>query len=397
MRTRKQDVANFTVNHAILLSVAERTIYPLIALVKMHNWYTGHMSTEGGNVNRTVNPEYANTIETRQQLEKLRKERAVVFVPGLAEASPIFDSLVTSLEEVSKERGTEPQEYNAAMQSARLYVVSTHDDVASKYQQKISEKVTKDMWKQGKGAAKEVPIMGVISDSEKHHDSFENRVQLVLQGAREAMTDETEELTIVGHSAGAAATLAAVAQIVAETKENKTRLPKIHLILLAPAIPGEARKMIPVAAPFLRVMLRNLFTQPFSQTYLKHLFAHEDIHMNDEDILNLFGPLKSKKFAAKILASKVPTAGKEGNTLMQWPRVFGDLKPGDWPENLTIDVVIPDDDRLVSTSAQYALVNNVLKEQLGGRVEGFSVSGGHLEPLENKETARVVAERIFKP
>ncbi len=332
-----------------------------------------------------------DNVREREGHEQLRKKRAAIFVPGLSETSPIFDVLTHSLREIETERGVESQKSQGAMQTARLYVVNTHDEAFSEFQhvestQKAQEPISKDS----------SPILGIVSKGEKKHESFDDRVHLVEQAIYEALREEqTEELTIVGHSAGGAATLAAIATLVEDAKKEGWTLPKMRIILLAPAIPKEARKQIVVAPPFIRVIVRNVLSVPFSKSYVKQLFSGEDMDMADKDIVELFGPLKSEKFKKSIVDSKVPTAGGEGYALMMRPETLGSLTPSDWPKNLTVDVVIPANDRLVSPAGQRALVKNALKPQLTDRAKEFSVQGGHLAPLEDEDLAHFVAERIF--
>ncbi|MAJ97187.1 MAG: hypothetical protein CMI56_01045 [Parcubacteria group bacterium] len=372
------------------------------------------MSIEGGISSTPSQPKSNESLESSRH-----KANAVVFVPGLTEGPAIFDVVAKRMHDAAKERGS--KEEGASLDAARLYVVSTHDEYESAAQQNISAEVAakdaerKERIEKKKNAnflvkpfitvpaeletPERAPIMSVVSDSETHHSNFENRVRLAEKAMEEATTPETENISIIGHSAGGAAVLAAVANEVARRNELDTaerkKLPGINAVLVAPAVPGDVDALVTVAPTFVGVVLADFFkkalTLNFSEMYIKQLVMGEDIVARRKDIEKISGPLNDESYKKAVLDSAVPLSGGEGMDLLQYPKVLGDLTPEDWPEDVTIDVIVPKSDKWVSAKGQTKLVDDVLTGLMGDKARKHSVPGGHLPLGEDGDTAELVA------
>jgi predicted alpha/beta hydrolase family esterase len=317
-------------------------------------------------------------------LETLALSRAIVFVPGLGESAT----------EIYRDIG----QIVGIKDSIHFFSVSTHADKESERQHYISKEISvkKD---QSNLVSEKSPLMCIVSDEERDpHTSFENRVRLTTTAIKEAKESNAEEIVLVGHSAGGLAVLSALAREVETRKSNtvESSLPPIHAVLIAPAIPGDVKKWITVEPTFLKVMIRDMVTSIWrnNPSYIGQLLRGQDIVPSDEDLAEILGPTEDRDFEQNIVKGAVPISGAEGLELLQYPKVLGDLKPEDWPENFRIDVVIPQNDQWISKEGQYKLATEVLHALTGGKTATTFVPGGHL-PLGAKEQAsKIIADII---
>lgn len=80
---------------------------------------------------------------------------------------------------------------------------------------------------------------------------------------------------------------------------------------------------------------------------------------------------------------------------MKYPNVLNKTEKEKWPKNISIDVVIPENDQWVNMDGQRKLVAKVLRPLLGKKVHESSVQGGHL-PLGKDDSATMVADMISR-
>lgn len=295
---------------------------------------------------------------------------SVIFVPGLFGTVDIFDPLRKSYE---KDGGDKPY----------LFSVSTHPDIESKRQNDISRLENAKDYAQ--------PIVCIVSDEQRDqaHKSFAHRVELVQKSISEA--EKLGDITIVGHSTGGLATLSAVAQKVREYSKSYSpeKLPKIHAILIAPSVAGDiGLSTLPVELGFIKVVLRDflmkLFLNGSGRSYIVSLLKRETINPSLSDFKALVGEIEDKDYLNRISEGVVPLDGGEGRDLVFPPKVLEDIKIGDWPDNIKIDVVIPKSDGWVNMKGQEKLVDDVLISLAGGNVAKHKVNGGHI-PMGNSE------------
>ncbi|QSH39524.1 alpha/beta hydrolase [Candidatus Kaiserbacteria bacterium] len=338
------------------------------------------------------------------------EENPIILVAGLSENIDMYSDVARLFPDKSK----------------KFTFLSTHPEEEAKRQQEISGAVeygdaSKDSLDDGESTKKNTPIMSVrdaqyfanqenpenMTEYEdnvlaERHKNFESRVQLAEKALREAVENSegtTNEITIVGHSAGGFATLAALARVVASSEKS---LPKIHAVLIAPAIPGEVKQWLAVEPTFIGVVMRDFFRKigKLSSSYLVQLFSKRDITPSDADLAKILGPMQDADFEDRVLKGAVPIAGGEGLDLINYTEAFKDngtaLEFQDWPKNVTIDVVIPTNDQWVSVNGQKKLVTDVLKAVAGENAQGHLLEGEPHLPLGEKDAAEKVAEIIAR-
>jgi len=249
------------------------------------------------------------------------------------------------------------------------------------------------------------PIMSIISNNEKRHDTFEDRVQLVEKALHEAVTNDTKEVVLVGHSAGATATLAAVGREVLRRNElseiQRKALPRIKMVLIAPAVPGDAHKILTLAPSFIKTMLTDFVKKAFSgdvsNAYLKQLVCGPDVLAGKKDLEELLGPFGDETYKDEVVTWAVPLPAKEARDLMYYPIILKGLDAQQWPEDITTTVFIPKNDKWVSPAGQTKLVKGALTKLMGNKVKGISVEGGHLPLGSDSDVTKLVANLVTEP
>lgn len=328
-----------------------------------------------------------------EQKEDFKKTKEIIFVPGLSEEIGMYADVARILSESGQ---------NATF-------LSTHPEEESETQHKISSALTKEDFKAGRGLGENAKIMSVKDrqyfESQKsndpeiveRHSNLEHRVSLAEDALREAMEgkNESDEITIVGHSAGGFATLAALARVITS---SDTKLPNIHAVLIAPAIPGEV-KWLAVEPTFVGVVMRDFVRKlkAINSSYLWKLISNQDINATEEDLAEILGPMNDKEYLDKVTKRALPIAGGEGLDLIKFTKALNgtDLEFIDWPENVKIDVVIPTNDKWVNVKAQEMLVSKVLKGLAGENVKKHLLDDMPHLPLGKKDAADKVVEIIF--
>ena len=173
------------------------------------------------------------------------------------------------------------------------------------------------------------------------------------------------------------------------------------MVLIAPAVPGDAHQIITLAPSFMKTMVRDFVKKAFSgdisNAYLKQLVCGPDIVAGKEDLEELLGPFESEAYKDEVIKWAVPLPAKEARELIFFPKVLKNLKAEEWPDDVTATVFIPQNDKWVSTAGQTKLVNGALKKLMGEKVQSVSVEGGHL-PLETgSEVTALVANLVTEP
>ena len=323
-------------------------------------------------------------METPRNLESKEEQqpaRAVVFVPGLGESAvEIYRDVAELFEE------QEPQDENTA--PTRFFAVGTHPDEESDIQHKRPQEYIAGTPED----TAQPPIMCYVSDPERtEHASFEGRVALVAKALEAAKESGAKEISLVGHSAGGAAVVAALAREI-ENRKNGEEDSAIHAVLIAPAVPGDVKKVITTEPTFLKIMLKNLFAKVFSgeTSYAKHLQKGTTFTPEEKDLAEILGPMEDEAFMQHALKGSVPISGGEGADLLMYPKTMMGISKEDWPENVRVDVVIPESDRWVSRTGQRKLAE-LLVHLSGGKTNIHGVTGGHL-PLGKDDAAEKIVE-----
>ncbi|PCI90539.1 hypothetical protein COB18_00430 [Candidatus Kaiserbacteria bacterium] len=336
-----------------------------------------------------------NIPDQKESIEESHKKNAIIFVPGVAEGIEIVRDVAQEIKKELKARGEEPSDNRAALASRRLSFVSTHPELDGDHQQDISTHLS-DM-------PEPAPIMSVVS-STKEHNTLQNRVDLVTDALREANTPGTEKITLVGHSAGGLAILTALTEEIHRRRELATKdenLPALHAVLIAPVLPGEILKMITMEKTFFSVVLRNFIKTVFTKhpTYALKLLSRKDMDPTTEDLQKLLGPMRSKKFEELVLKHRTPLSGGEGFDIFLFPEALKGIRKkgifgGNWPKDITVEVIIPNNDQWISRKGQHTLADKTLKKRLGDQVTKTVVDGSHL-PLGKDDAAAEIAKRIL--
>ena len=339
----------------------------------------------------------------KEHIETSNEDTPIILVPGLSESIDMYSDVARLFPDKSK----------------KFTFLSTHPEEESVRQQEIS--AGGESLDDGENTKRKTPIMSVrdaqyfanrenpenmTNDSDpvlaERHKNFESRVHLTEKALREAVENlekPSNEITIVGHSAGGFATLAALARVVVSSEKT---LPKIHAVLIAPAIPGEVTQLLAVEPTFIGVVLRDFFRKigRLSSSYLVQLFLKRDITPHDADLAKILGPMQDADFEERVLKGAVPIAGGEGLDLINYTKAFKNngatLEFQDWPENVTIDVVIPTNDQWVSVAGQKKLVTDVLKAVAGKNAHAHLLEGGPHLPLGEKDASEKVAKIIAR-
>lgn len=340
-------------------------------------------------------PEEENS--TIESIKKTRNTHALIFVPGVTEGIEIYRDVARQLEKELQERGEESKEEKASLESTRLYFVSTHPEEESQHQDEITKSAEQS------SPPPRMPIMGIISNSEKHN-TLENRVNLVTQAIQEAsIVNGTEKIVLVGHSAGGFATLAGVMKEIQRRNNlsmadrQKEELPQIHAVLIAPVLPREVWKLMPMEKSFIGLVARDFFKKLFTHepSYLSKMVRREDIVPDEEDLKYLLGPMNDAEFEKLVLEYRVPLSGGEGFDIMQFPQALQGLKASDMPENVRIDIIVPNNDRWINRLGQIKLGEKILKKLMGLRVTTDVIEGSHL-PAGEQDAADKIVEHILE-